>query len=229
MTLDHIRSIQSRDPAQPTIFEVVLGYNGFHAVLLHRLNHFIWGLGLRGLARFTANIMRFLTGVEIHPAARIGRRLFIDHGTGVVIGQTAVIGDDVTIYHGVTLGGKGRDKPVKRHPTLGDHVVIGAGAQVLGDILIGTGATVAANAVVLKDVPEGCTAVGNPARIIRCSKVKGESSYGLPLDVSDPVAEVIDGLLRDVQALKARLGEAPAEDVKKPDPAYIQQWEGSGI
>ena len=175
-----LNSIRERDPAKPTFAEVLFAYNGYHAVCLYRLNNFIWHFGLRALARFCANITRILTGVEIHPQAVIGRNLFIDHGTGVVIGQTAVIGDDVTIYHGVTLGGVGRvgDSSGKRHPTIGNAVIIGAGAQVLGNITIGAGAKIGSNSVVTIDVPDGCTAVGVPARIVKCSE--GARAYGMP-------------------------------------------------
>jgi serine O-acetyltransferase len=178
--LEDIRSIQSRDPANPTFLEVCLGYNGFHAVLLHRVSHFFWGLRLRALARLWANLARIITSVEIHPQAQIGRRFFIDHGAGVVIGQTAVIGDDVTIYQGVTLGGYGRmsDRNRKRHPTVLDGAMIGAYAQVLGDIIIGQKAQVGANSVVTKDVPDGATVFGIPARIVASD---GEMrSYGMP-------------------------------------------------
>jgi serine O-acetyltransferase len=178
--IDDIRAIQKRDPADPTLMEVVLAYNGFHAVLVHRASHWLWGLGLKALGRCLSNIGRMLTGVEIHPEAYIGQRLFIDHGTGVVIGQTAIIGDDVTIYQGVTLGGYGQsvDKGVKRHPTVMDHAMIGAYAQVLGDIVIGSHAKIGANSVVTSDIPENATAIGIPARILGHD---GEDrAYGMP-------------------------------------------------
>lgn len=158
-----IESIQRRDPARPTFFEVVLAYPGFHIMFLfHPLAQFLWSMELRALARFWANIGRILTGIEIHPQARIGKNLFIDHGMGVVIGQTAVIGDDCTIFHGVTLGGKGDGE--KRHATVGDRVMIGATAQLIGPVVIGNDVKIGAGAVVLKDVPSGKTVVGNPAR-----------------------------------------------------------------
>ena len=158
-----VRTIRARDPARPGRIEAVFCYAGLHAVLWHRLSHALWGLGLRGLARFSSHLARMLTGVEIHPGARIGRRLFIDQGMGVVIGETAEIGDDVLIYHGVTLGGLS-GQPGKRHPTVEDHVTIGAGAQVLGPIRIGRGARIGSNAVVVSVVAPGCTVVGIPAR-----------------------------------------------------------------
>ncbi len=202
-----IESIQKRDPARPSFLEVMFAYNGFHAVCLHRVSQWIWDLKLRALARFIANITRMLTGIEIHPQARIGERLFIDHGTGVVIGQTAMIGNDVTLYHGVTLGGKGEpDQTGKRHPTVLDGAVIGAGAQILGNITIGKDARVGANAVVTKPVPDGETAVGNPARLVRCNKEDIGRAYGLPREVNDPYAAAIKDLIRDVTALKEKAG-----------------------
>jgi len=203
--LGFIRSIQSRDPAQPTIGEVVLGYSGFHAVYLHRVSYFLWGCNLRALSRLWANIARLLTGIEIHPQAQLGKDLFIDHGMGVVIGQTAIIGDHVTLYHGVTLGGVGKaDATGKRHPTLGDHVVVGAGAQILGNITIGNGARVGANSVVITDVPEGATVIGIPARIIQQRAVTDEECpYGIPQCVDiDPLAATIDALRKDIEDLK---------------------------
>lgn len=224
---DLIKSIQNRDPAKPTFMEVLLGYNGFHAVAIHRLSHAIWTMGLRALARFLANIGRILTGVEIHPEAKIGRRLFIDHGTGVVIGQTAIIEDDVTIYHGVTLGGKGgqTNPGQKRHPTISSEAIIGAGAQVLGNITIGKGAKVGANSVVTGDVPDGCTVVGIPARMVHCQQGDEGRAYGMPRHLIDPVAEVIDGLLKDVKALKEKAGIAEKTTAEE----YEEHWKGGGI
>lgn len=163
--LDFIKSIQSRDPAHPTFFEVVLAYPGFHILtLFHPAAGLLWRYGLRALARFWANIGRILTGIEIHPQAKIGKNVFIDHGMGVVIGQTAEIGDECTIFHGVTLGGKGGGE--KRHASVGSRVMIGAGAQLIGPVVIGDDVKIGAGAVVLKDVPDGVTVVGNPARVI---------------------------------------------------------------
>ena len=174
-----LKSIRARDPANPTFAEVLFGYNGYHAVCLHRVNSFIWGLGLLALARFGCNLTRFLTGVEIHPAAKIGKNLFIDHGMGVVIGQTAIIGDEVTIYQGVTLGGVGKDGDNgRRHPTISDGAIIGAGAQVLGGVTVGVGAKVGSNSVVITNVPDGATAVGVPARIAKLSS--SNNAYGMP-------------------------------------------------
>lgn len=153
------------DPAARTRLEVLLSYSGLHAVWAHRYSHWLWHHRLKTLARVNAQLSRCVTGIEIHPGATIGRRLFIDHGMGVVIGETAVIGDDVAMYHGVTLGGKG-SRTGKRHPTIEDGVVIGAGAQVLGDITVGARSTIGANAVVVHDVPSGATAVGIPATVV---------------------------------------------------------------
>lgn len=199
--LEQIRAIQARDPADPTFFEVFFAYNGFHAVVWHRVAHALWNLKLRALARITSNIGRMVTGVEIHPGAAIGKRLFIDHGTGIVIGQTAIVGDDVMLYHDVTLGGVGGTPHEKRHPTIDDGAMIGAGAQVLGNIVVGKGAKVGANSVVIKDVPPGATAIGIPARIIQC---KGEGrAYGLPdREELERLADQIDSLFTDVEEMK---------------------------
>ena len=162
---EDIRSVFARDPAARTSWEVLTCYPGLHAVVMHRFAHWLWTHQFRWLGRFVSHLARFFTGIEIHPGASIGRRFFIDHGMGVVIGETAVVGDDVTLYHGVTLGGTSWNKG-RRHPTLENGVVIGAGAKVLGPITVGAGSKVGSNAVVVKDVPPGTTAVGNPARII---------------------------------------------------------------
>ena len=203
---DLIKSIRERDPAQPTFAEVFFAYNGFHAVMFHRMNNFIWNLGLRALARFFANISRMLTGIEIHPEANIGKDLFIDHGTGVVIGQTAIIEDNVTIYHGVTLGGVGRVGEVdgKRHPTLREGAIIGAGAQVLGNVTIGKHSKVGSNSVVTSDIPCGATAMGIPARV-----VGGDDrarAYGMPSRKEmDDEACRIDRIIDDVHKIKEEL------------------------
>ncbi len=201
-----IKSIQQRDPAKPTYLEVVFGYNGFHAVLLHRMNNVIWNMGLHALARCLANIGRILTGIEIHPEAQIGKNLFIDHGTGVVIGQTSVIKDNVTIYHGVTLGGVQRRNASgpKRHPTIESGAMIGAGAQVLGDITVGEGAKIGANSVVTSDVPAHKTALGIPARIIGGDEIN--CAYGLPSrDEMESLTSTIDTLTAEIEELKIAL------------------------
>lgn len=168
-TKEDIANALSKDPAARTRLEVFLAYSGLHAVWAHRWSHWLWRHKLKTLARVNSQWSRFLTGIEIHPGATIGRRFFIDHGMGVVIGETAVIGDDVTIYHGVTLGGKG-SATGKRHPTLDDGAVVGAGAQVLGDITIGARSVIGANAVVVHDVPPDATAVGIPAVVRLAAK-----------------------------------------------------------
>jgi len=209
---DHLRSIRQRDPASPTFAEVLFAYNGYHAMLIHRMNNFIWRIGLRGLARFLANIGRILTGIEIHPEASIGKNVFIDHGTGCVIGQTAIVEDDVTMYHGVTLGGVGKEGQVngKRHPTLKEGSVVGAGAQVLGDITIGKHAKVGANSVVTVDIPDDATAIGIPARVIG-----GDDSaraYGMPShkELAD-VMSTMDDIVSEVDRIKAALNLSNAD------------------
>jgi serine O-acetyltransferase len=166
---DHLKEdiaiVFERDPAARTHWEILTTYPGVHALLMHRVAHFLWQKRLFWLARFSSHLARFLTGIEIHPGASIGHRVFIDHGMGVVIGETAIIGDDCTLYHGVTLGGTSWNKG-KRHPTLENGVVIGAGAKILGPITLGAGAKVGSNAVVVKDVPANATAIGIPARIL---------------------------------------------------------------
>lgn len=163
---ESIDCIYERDPAARSRWEILTCYPGLHALLMHRLAHWLWTHKLYWLGRFTSHISRLLTGIEIHPGAKIGRRVFFDHGFGIVVGETAEIGDDCTIYQGVTLGGTSLYKGEKRHPTLENHVVVGAGAQILGGFTVGAGAKIGSNAVVIKPVPAGATAVGNPARII---------------------------------------------------------------
>ncbi|PRD65483.1 serine O-acetyltransferase [Malikia granosa] len=198
-----IDCILERDPAARSRWEVLTCYPGLHAVLLHRLAHGCWTRGYRWLGRFVSHLGRFLTGIEIHPGAKLGERVFIDHGMGVVIGETAEIGDGCTIYHGVTLGGTSLYKGAKRHPTLGRDVVVGAGAKVLGGFTVGDGAKVGSNAVVTKPVPAGATAVGNPARIIQAeadakreeaASKMGFSAYGVTQN-DDPLSQAMRGLI----------------------------------
>ena len=200
---EDIACVFDRDPAARNTWEVLTCYPGLHALILHRINHWLWGLGLKWMARLGSNIARWMTGIEIHPGATIGRRFFIDHGMGVVIGETAVIGDDCTLYHGVTLGGTSWNKG-KRHPTLERGVVIGAGAKVLGPITLGERAKVGSNAVVVRDVPPGATAVGIPARIVEdrseiVREIKagqmGFSAYAVTRNEDDPLSQAIHGLL----------------------------------
>ena len=183
---EEIAIVFERDPAARNAWEVMTCYPGFHAMLMHRFAHLLWNMRLRWLARFVSHLTRWLTGIEIHPGATIGRRFFIDHGMGVVIGETAEIGDDCTLYHGVTLGGTSWNRG-KRHPTLGNNVVVGAGAKILGPIIIGDGAQIGSNAVVVKAVPPGATAVGIPARIIEkeSGEKSGFSAYAVGSDMND--------------------------------------------
>ena len=198
-----VQCILDRDPAARSWWEVLTCYPGLHAVLLHRVAHACWNIGLKWLGRFISHISRWFTGIEIHPAAKIGDRVFFDHAMGVVVGETAEIGDGCTIYQGVTLGGTSLYKGQKRHPTLGKDVVIGAGAKVLGGFTVGDGAKVGSNAVVTKPVPAGATAVGNPARIIQAetdakreeaASKMGFSAYGVTQN-DDPVSQAMRGLI----------------------------------
>ncbi|CAD5108034.1 serine O-acetyltransferase [Zestomonas carbonaria] len=213
---EDIQSVFHRDPAARNAFEVLTCYPGLHAVWLHRLAHGLWGFGWKWLARLVSNFSRWLTGIEIHPGAKIGRRFFIDHGMGIVIGETAEIGNDVTLYQGVTLGGTSWNKG-KRHPTLDDGVVVGAGAKVLGPFIVGAGAKIGSNAVVTKEVPPGATVVGIPGRIIVKSDDEQEAkrqaiaekfgfdAYGVSQDMPDPVARAIGQLLDHLHSVDDRL------------------------
>jgi len=214
---EDIYCVFDRDPAARNVFEIITTYPGLHALLFHRLSHGLWTRGLKWLARATSTLARWLTGIEIHPGAKIGRRFFIDHGMGVVIGETAEVGDDCTLYHGVTLGGTSWQKG-KRHPTLRDNVIVGAGAKILGPIVIGTGARIGSNSVVVKEVPAGATVVGVPGRTVtrapsdaaaerrRAFAAKiGFDAYGTTPDMPDPVANAIDRMLDHVRALDQRV------------------------
>lgn len=215
---EDIQCVFERDPAARNSFEVLTAYPGLHAVWFHRAAHGLWRIRLRWLARVVGNISRLLTGIEIHPGARIGRRFFIDHGMGVVIGETAEIGDDCTIYHQVTLGGTTWNKG-KRHPTLEDGVVIGAGAKILGPVRIGARARVGSNAVVLRDVPADATAAGIPARILgprpepnhrfkAMADRMGFDAYGLTHDMPDPVANAIHRIVDHMHEIDERMERA---------------------
>lgn len=218
---EDIRSVYARDPAARNAFEVLTTYPGLHAVWLHRVSHWLWQRRLRWLARWLSTLGRWLTGIEIHPGAKIGRRFFIDHGMGVVIGETAEIGDDCTLYHGVTLGGTSW-KEGKRHPTLENNVVIGAGAKILGPITLGAGSRIGSNAVVLKDVPPGATVVGIPGRVVRqrgeadrkreaMAQKLGFDAYGVAQDMPDPVAHAINCMLDHIHVLDARVEQLSAQ------------------
>ena len=215
-----IESIYRRDPAARSVIEILTVYPGIHAVALHRFSHWLWRHGLRGPARFLAHLGRWLTGIEIHPGARLGRRLFIDHGMGVVIGETAEVGDDCTLYQGVTLGGTSWQQE-KRHPTLGNEVVVGAGAKVIGPILIGDRARIGSNSVVVKAVPADSTVVGIPGHIINDQKGLGPEgrrrereaiarrigfdAYGAGPQMPDPVAQAVDHMLDHLVRVEQQL------------------------
>ena len=213
---EDIDSVFERDPAARNAFEVITTYPGVHALLFHRFSHRLWNAGLCWLARMLSTLARWLTGIEIHPGATIGRCFFIDHGMGVVIGETAVIGDRCTLYHGVTLGGTSWEKG-KRHPTLGDDVVVGAGAKVLGPIEIGAGARIGSNAVVVKSVPPGTTVIGVPGRLVespakavgehreRIAQKMGFDAYGVTRDAPDPVAHAINCMLDHIHVMDKRM------------------------
>jgi serine O-acetyltransferase len=233
---EDIGVVFERDPAARNAWEVLTCYPGLHAISLHRMSHWLWNAGFKWLARFVSHLGRWLTGIEIHPGAQIGRRFFIDHGMGVVIGETSEIGDDCTLYHGVTLGGTTWNKG-KRHPTLDTNVVVGAGAKILGPIKVGANAKVGSNAVVVKDVPPGTTAVGIPARILEeaGSSAAGFAAYAVSRDMNDPLAQAIHRLVeqcteydRRIAHLIACLRKAgipvqDAPDGPEIDPNYLDR------
>ncbi len=242
-----IQCILDRDPAARSTWEVLTCYPGLHALVLHRFAHGCWHFGFKWLGRFVSNFSRWMTGIEIHPAAKIGERVFFDHAMGVVVGETAEIGDGCTIYQGVTLGGTSLYKGEKRHPTLGKDVVIGAGAKVLGGFTVGDGAKVGSNAVVTKPVPAGATAVGNPARIIQidadakreevASKM-GFSAYGVTQN-DDPLSQAMRGLIDNAasqehqiallwQAIE-QLSKGAAADCVPSDAAKKEHFEAARI
>jgi serine O-acetyltransferase len=209
---DEIDATLARDPAARSRFEVVLCYPGFHALLFHRLAHWLWQHRWPLAGRFVSHIGRVLTGIEIHPGARIGKRLFIDHGMGVVIGETAEIGDDCTLYQGVTLGGTSLERGHKRHPTLGNGVIVSVHAQVLGPFRVGDGARIGAQAVVLGEVPDGATMVGIPAKPVARRRASSDSQpafqpYALGPEIPDPIARALAGLLDEVTSLRVQLSE----------------------
>ena len=229
---EDIRGVKERDPAARFWLEIVLCYPGFHAIILHRAAHWLWRRNLKLLGRTISQLGRFLTGIEIHPGAAIGSGFFIDHGMGVVIGETAIIGERVTLYHDVTLGGvapsinSDSQRNEKRHPTLEDDVIVGSGAQILGPVTVGRCARVGANAVVTKDVPQGVTVVGIPGRAIpRSTDNAGAefSPYGTPIgDIPDPIARALEGLMDQVITLKARV-----EELESQSPSQGKSLEGA--
>jgi serine O-acetyltransferase len=215
---DEIDATLARDPAARSRLEVVLCYPGFQALLYYRVAHWLWQRRWYLAGRFVSHLGRVLTGIEVHPGARIGRRLFIDHGMGVVIGETAEIGDDCTLYHGVTLGGTRPTREQggqKRHPTIGNNVIVGSGAQVLGPFRVGDGARIGAASVVLKEVPEGATMVGNPARQVGRRAAEDAppvfEPYGISGEIPDPIARPLTALLDEVAALRTRIAELERE------------------
>ncbi|TVZ38838.1 serine O-acetyltransferase [Alteromonadaceae bacterium 2753L.S.0a.02] len=212
---EDVNCVFDRDPAARGILEVLTTYPGVHALLLHRVSARLWRSGWLYFARLLSFIARLVSNVDIHPGARIGKRLFIDHGACVVIGETAVIGDDVTLYHGVTLGGTTWNKG-KRHPTLGNGVLVGTGAKILGPITIGNQVRVGANSVVVQDIPEGVTVVGIPGRVVNVAKSEGDFAHGINLNhhlIPDPVGKAISCLLERIDALEGRLKQVAEESV----------------
>jgi serine O-acetyltransferase len=248
---EDIACILERDPAARSRWEVLTCYPGLHALVMHRWAHACWNAGFRWLGRFISQIARFFTGIEIHPGATIGRRVFIDHGMGVVVGETAEIGDECTIYQGVTLGGTSLGRGTKRHPTLGRGVIVGANSQVLGGFTVGDGARIGSSAVVVKPVPPGATAVGNPARVIAAESdavreaaaaKMGFSAYGVTQG-DDPVAQAMKGLIDNasgqehqiallwqaIEKLSARSRELPGPDCVPEDAHTIEQFDAERL
>ncbi len=238
---EDIYCVFDRDPASRSVFEILTTYPGTHALLMHRLANWLWLRKLKWLARLLSYIGRWFTGIEIHPGATIGRRFFIDHGTGVVVGETAEIGDDVTLYHGVTLGGTTWNKG-KRHPTVENNVVVGAGAKILGPLTVGEGARVGSNAVVLKDVPAGATMVGIPARPVSRGEAAvdtqrrqtadkiGFDAYGVTADMPDPMVEAVNKLLDHIHETDKRFEEMRCslrklgEHIDTLNPLELDDW-----
>lgn len=215
--IEDIRTVFNRDPAARSLLEVLLCYPGLHALWLHRINHQLWHWHLPTISRLLSQVARFWTGIEIHPAAHIGRRLFIDHGMGVVIGETTIIGDDVTLYQGVTLGGTGKEKG-KRHPTIQNEVIVGSGAKVLGNITVGEASQIGAGSVVLKDVPARATVVGIPGRVVmrdgkRTYRVQGES-----------LSQTVHTLEKQLQTMRLEMETMARESATTPE-----AFQGEGI
>ncbi len=210
---EDIRTVFERDPAARSLIEVLTCYPGLRAIWLHRIAHFFWWKKFRLIARLISEFGRFINGIEIHPGAQIGRRFFIDHGTGIVIGETTIIGDDCTLFQGVTLGGTGKEKG-KRHPTLGHSVVIGAGAKILGNIKIGDGVRIGAGSVVVRNVPPNCTVVGVPGRIVRRHEKRPKETILDHGNLPDPVVEMLRQLENQINRLNKHLAEY---DIKKED------------
>ena len=234
---EDLASVFDRDPAARSAWEILTCYPGFHALQIHRFANWCWRRGLNWLGRFVSHLGRFLTGIEIHPGATVGRRVFIDHGMGVVIGETAEIGDDTTLYHGVTLGGTSWNKG-KRHPTLGKSVVVGAGAKILGPIAIGDGARIGSNAVVVKDVPPGATVVGIPGRIVET--VAGANArfaaYAVVQNQDDPMSKAMNELIahsreleQTLEALREKLDRLETGQAAKGSPGTWSAGAGKRV
>jgi len=218
---EDVTNVMDHDPAAKSRLEVLLCYAGLHAVWFFRMNHWLWNHGLFLLARWLSEVARWLTGIEIHPGARIGRRLFIDHGMGVVIGETSVIGDDVTLYQGVTLGGTGKEHG-KRHPTLEDNVVVGGGAKILGNIIVGKNCRIGAGSVVLRNVPENSTVVGVPGHIVFREGKRVVITD--PKQINDPLSEALASVANEVNKLRARVQRLEGtEHTTEPVPESLQR------
>src|ERR1700724_4393387 len=217
---EDVASVLEHDPAAKSRLEIFLCYSGLHAVWFYRINHRLWKHGFLLLARWLSQVARFLTGIEIHPGAEIGRRLFIDHGLGVVIGETAIVGDDVTVYQGVTLGGTGKEHG-KRHPTIEDNVVIGSGAKVLGNITVGRNCRIGAGSVVLRNVPENSTVVGVPGHIIFREGKRVVITD--PKQINDPLSEALAAVATEVSRLAERVRQLEGTGGREPLSASLQR------
>lgn len=217
---EDVANVVEHDPAAKSSLEVFLCYSGLHAVWFYRVNHWLWNHGLFLLARMMSQAARFLTGIEIHPAAKIGRRLFIDHGHGVVIGETAIVGDDVTLYQGVTLGGTGKEHG-KRHPTIEDNVVVGGGAKILGNIVVGQNCRIGAGSVVLRNVPEDSTVVGVPGHIIFREGKRVVITD--PKQINDPLSEALAAVATEVNKLRERVQQLEGSGTKSEPPSESMQ------
>jgi len=218
---EDVATVMERDPAAKSRVEVFLCYSGLHAVWFYRMNHWLWNHGFFLAGRWLSQVARWLTGIEIHPAAKVGRRLFIDHGMGVVIGETAIVGDDVTLYQGVTLGGTGKEHG-KRHPTLEDSVVVGGGAKILGNIIVGKNCRIGAGSVVLRNVPENSTVVGVPGHIV--FREGRRVVITDPKQINDPLSEALASVAGEVNKLRERIQRLEgAEAASEPVPASLQR------
>jgi len=218
---EDVATVMERDPAAKSRVEVFLCYSGLHAVWFYRMNHWLWNHGFFLAGRWLSQVARWLTGIEIHPAAKVGRRLFIDHGMGVVFGETAIVGDDVTLYQGVTLGGTGKEHG-KRHPTLEDSVVVGGGAKILGNIIVGKNCRIGAGSVVLRNVPENSTVVGVPGHIV--FREGRRVVITDPKQINDPLSEALASVAGEVNKLRERIQRLEgAEAASEPVPASLQR------